>query len=87
MAHFTVTLPDEVAQRLARLAQETRSTPEALLREAAEDLVFDMDERIARIREGLADIEAGRTVPHEKVVAWVRSWGTENELPPPKCGD
>ena len=39
---------------------------------------------IARAR---ADIAAGRLVPHDKVVEWLRSWGTPNELPcpiPPK---
>jgi antitoxin component of MazEF toxin-antitoxin module len=34
------------------------------------------------IEAGLAEAEAGETVPHEKVVDWLRSWGTPNELPP-----
>jgi predicted transcriptional regulator len=34
--------------------------------------------------EAEADIEAGRVVPHEKVVAWLQSWGTADELPCPK---
>jgi predicted transcriptional regulator len=87
MSVIRLELPDELAERLERLAESMQSTPEALLRDAAEDLVFDLNERIARIREGLADIEAGRTVPHEKVRAWVESWDTENELPRPRCGD
>ena len=37
--------------------------------------------------EGIADIEAGRTISHEAVKAWLLSWGTPNELPPPKVGD
>lgn len=36
------------------------------------------------IEQGLADAEAGRVVPHEEVVRWLRSLGTENELPMPK---
>lgn len=39
--------------------------------------------KLAQIQAGLAESEAGETVPHEKVVDWLRSWGTENELPPP----
>lgn len=35
----------------------------------------------------IADIEAGRFVSHEAVVRWIESWGTENELPRPKCGE
>lgn len=38
----------------------------------------------AEIAAGLADAEAGRIIPHEKVAEWLQSWGKENELPPPQ---
>ncbi len=38
-----------------------------------------------KILEGLADFEAGRSVSQERVVAWLESWGTENELPVREC--
>lgn len=41
------------------------------------------DWKLAEIEAGLAEADAGETVPHEKVATWLRSWGTENELPPP----
>jgi hypothetical protein len=34
----------------------------------------------------IADIEAGRFITHEAMMRWLRSLGTENELPPPECG-
>jgi predicted transcriptional regulator len=34
--------------------------------------------------KGEADIAAGRTVPHEAVKRWLRSWGTAKELPAPR---
>ncbi|MCF8491718.1 MAG: CopG family transcriptional regulator [Rhodospirillum sp.] len=37
------------------------------------------------IAEGLADIEAGRIISHEDMTAWLESWGTKHELPPPAC--
>ncbi|ATQ44950.1 CopG family transcriptional regulator [Caulobacter mirabilis] len=43
------------------------------------------DERA--IAEAEADIAAGRVISNEAVMRWVRSWGTENELPPPECGE
>jgi len=50
--------------------------------------IFDHEEdpeTAARLdAEAEADIAAGRVVPHEKVVEWLRSWGTANELPCPK---
>ena len=87
MTFLRVELPDELVAALEQVASELGSTPEALLQDAARDLVIDQVDRLARIREGVADIEAGRFVEHEQVVAWLRSWGTENELPPPKCGE
>lgn len=36
----------------------------------------------ARLR-ALADIEAGRVVPHEQVAEWLKAWGTPDEKPMP----
>ncbi|MDO9078357.1 MAG: CopG family transcriptional regulator [Brevundimonas sp.] len=41
----------------------------------------------ARELKAMADIDAGRFITHEAVVRWLKSWGTADELPPPKCGD
>jgi|GraSoiStandDraft_16_1057320.scaffolds.fasta_scaffold706170_3 predicted transcriptional regulator len=41
----------------------------------------DIDEDLRRLREFE---RTGEAVPLEDVKAWVDSWGTENELPPPK---
>ena len=40
------------------------------------------DERI-RAEVAAADAEPGPSVPHESVSEWLRSWGTDAELPPP----
>lgn len=37
-----------------------------------------------QIRAGLADLEAGKKVLNDRVVEWLESWGTENELPAPE---
>lgn len=57
-----------------------------------EEIVFILEEAdevldAELIAEAEADIAAGRVISHEAVMRWVRSWGTENELPPPKIGD
>ncbi|HZK89711.1 MAG TPA: CopG family transcriptional regulator [Stellaceae bacterium] len=47
----------------------------------------DLDEgaETRAIAEAEGDVEAGRVVPHEEVVEWLKSWGTPDELPsPPK---
>ena len=55
-----------------------------------EPAVFILEEAVeldAREQKAMADIDAGRFVTHEAVARWLKSWGTEDELPPPKCGD
>ncbi len=47
-------------------------------------VVLDEAKRLA-ILEGLAEAEAGKFIPHEDMKAWLESWGTENESPPPTC--
>lgn len=37
--------------------------------------------------QGEADIAAGRVISHNAMKAWLLSWGTDNELPPPEIGD
>lgn len=69
-----------------------------LLNEAvaiAETFPDDVQEKVARqimeeakrlsILKGIADADAGRVVPHEKMKSWAESLGTDNELPMPTC--
>jgi hypothetical protein len=37
------------------------------------------------VEDGLTSLDAGRSVPYEKVRRWLLSWGTDKELPPPEC--
>lgn len=48
---------------------------------------IDEEEEERAIAEAEADIAAGRVISNEAVMRWIRSWGTENELPPPECGE
>jgi predicted transcriptional regulator len=44
---------------------------------------IDENAEARAIAEAEADVAAGRVVPHDEVVKWLRSWGTPNELPWP----
>ena len=39
---------------------------------------------VAAVQEGIEAADAGRTLPYEDVRRWVLSWGTPEELPPPR---
>jgi predicted transcriptional regulator len=40
---------------------------------------------LAEIRQAGRQVKAGHYVRHEDMKAWLLSWGTDRELPPPKC--
>ena len=41
-------------------------------------------QQLASVERGVADGDAGRTVPWEGVKRWMSSWGTAQELPRPR---
>lgn len=48
------------------------------------EVVLEEAKRLA-VLEGIADVEAGRTVPHSEIKTWLESWGTDHEMPAPSC--
>jgi len=46
-----------------------------------DDVDAEADEKA--LLEGEADADAGRVVPHAEVAAWLRTWGSADEQPPP----
>ena len=37
------------------------------------------------VRQGEHQVRSGHYIRHDDMKAWLLSWGTEHELPPPKC--
>jgi predicted transcriptional regulator len=69
---MTIRLSAQVKEKLGRLAQGTRRSRSYLAAEAVTAFVERELEIIEGIQRGLADVEAGRTVPHERVMAEAR---------------
>ncbi len=52
--------------------------------------LFEQDDDAAEaeaMAEAEADVAAGRVVSHDAVARWLRSWGSDDELPPPTCDE
>jgi predicted transcriptional regulator len=82
----TIEIDSETEARLRALAQRRGQTPADVIADAVElldigDEDLDVEEDLRRLREFE---RSGLGVPFEDVEAWIRSWGTPNELPPPK---
>jgi predicted transcriptional regulator len=66
---------EEAAERLDALAEATDRPRSWLLEQALDSYLEVQAWQVEHIRQGLADLEAGRTVPHEEVAEWLKSWG------------
>ncbi len=69
--------------RLERLAAATDRSRSWHLEQALDAYLETQAWQVAHIEQGLADAEAGRVVPHERVRDWLKSWGGEDEGEPP----
>ena len=83
-ATLSVCLPTEIEARLDRLARTTSVKKSRLAADAILAYLNEQEHQLEKIRQGLADAEAGRVVSNDEVARWLDSWGRENELPPPK---
>lgn len=65
----TIRLDADVSEKLGRIARETGRRPSLLAAQAVAAFVDRELKIVDGIRRGLADMEAGRVVPHEELVA------------------
>jgi len=84
-ATLSVRLKPQTKKRLARLARASGRSSNFLISDAVETYVADQERMLAEIRQGERQIKSGHFVKHEDMKAWLLSWGTDHELPPPKC--
>ena len=76
-ATLSIRLKPETKKRLARLAKASGRSSNFLIADAVEAYVSD--------QERMRQIKSGHYVKNEDMKAWLLSWGTDRELPPPKC--
>ena len=69
---MTIRVSTTVKEKLERLAHDTRRSKSFLAAEAVSAYVERELEIIEGIQRGLADVEAGRVVPHAQVMAEAR---------------
>jgi len=81
---ITLRIPQKMQDRLDRLAETTRRSRNFHATEAIAEYVALNEWQIERIKEGIRDADAGRTVPHAKVKEWTRSLRTRKPLRRPK---
>jgi len=84
-ATLSVRLRPETKKRLAKLAKSSGRSSNFLISDAVDSYVSDQERLLAEIRRAERQIKGGHYIRHEDMKAWLLSWGTGRELPPPKC--
>ncbi len=82
---MSVRLKPQIKRRLAKLANASGRSSNFLISDAVESYVADQERLLAEIRHADRHIKSGHYIRHEDVKAWLLSWGTDKELPPPRC--
>lgn len=78
-AHIPLPLAEQVDEIAARL-ERSRGW---IVKQALSAWVGQEEERRRLTLEALADVDAGKIIDHQDVVAWANSLGTETPLPVP----
>jgi predicted transcriptional regulator len=75
----------KLSDKLDRRARQAKRSKSSLAAIAIENFFEIEAMEIEKTKQVIARVKAGEpTVPHEDVMRWIKSWGTENELPRPK---
>ncbi len=86
---MSIKLDAAVRDRLNSIATRHKRTSHAIAREAIETYVAREEAREALNQDALSSWnhfqETGLHVTGDEVNAWIESWGTKDELQPPKC--
>jgi len=80
---LSLRVAEETRERLESLAKRTRRSTSFLAAEAIASYVEAESWQLDEAAAGLDDLEQRRTVEHDAVADWLRSWGGPNERKPP----
>ncbi len=89
MSVTTVRLQPDIEENLGAMTEKLQRSKSWLINQALREYFERQELEQARWQETLQALESvaqGRIVSGEAVDAWLQSWGTENELSPPKRG-
>lgn len=79
-AHVSLPMAEKIDELAARL-ERSRGW---IIKQALAAWIDQEEERSRLTREALEDVDQGRVVDHQAVLAWAESLGTDKPLPVPK---
>jgi predicted transcriptional regulator len=80
---FTMRVDAELKASLEEEARREDISASQLAARAIRSHIGAKEAKRRAIEEALVEAKKGEFVPGDEVLAWMKSWGTENELPRP----
>jgi len=81
---LSIRIDANTKKRLDALSKRSKRSKSFLAAEAIAAYVEAEEWQLGEIQAGIAELESGQEVSHEKVVKWLRSWGTAGETKAPR---
>jgi predicted transcriptional regulator len=81
---LSVRIDGEMKKRLDTLARRSRRSKSFLAAEAIAAYVEAEEWHLSEIQAGIAELDQGKGVSHERVKKWLKAWGTHSEGDPPR---
>jgi len=81
---LSIRLDPETKKRLDALAKRSKRSKSFLAAEAIAAYVDAEAWQLGEMQAGLAELEEGNTIGHEKVAKWLKYWGKQSEAKAPR---
>ena len=81
---LSIRIDSDTKKRLDALSKRSKRSKSFLAAEAVAAYVESEEWQLGEIQAGVADLDAGREVGHEKVSKWLNSWGKRDESKVPR---
>ena len=87
MPMTSVRMPDQLMDKLEAIAKKLDRSKGWIIKDAVSQYVDCIDRKeklLVETRQALSDIESGKVIDGDEVMAWIESWGSENEKSAPQ---
>ncbi len=81
---LSIRINSETKKRLDALSKRSKRSKSFLAAEAIAAFVESEEWQLGEIHAGIAELDSGQTVSHEKVSKWLKSWGKPGEPKAPR---
>lgn len=81
---LSIRIDSETKQRLDALSKRAKRSKSFLAAEAIAAYVESEEWQLGEIQAGIANLDSGQAVSHERAAAWLRTWGKQGETKAPR---